>query len=839
MAKKTRSAGAAKAAELPPAAVKTVAEKPAAKKASAAPKQASNKAAETQAAVRDILNGVVAQTAATPVSEAASTKKPATKNRKPTTAAPVVLESVAVSQPSDPGVPTPGRSKKASAPAADAALQSSSPSETPKSGQQGRKKADKPAASSATKQAPLAPAKVVPAPAPAPAPVPKPKPKPPARFSAQTIETGNASVFGDYQVRELQGPGNWRVSVRGSNPAECRCTCEDFLLGERGSCEHVEFVLGSLLDDAAQRALLEQGYQTEYSEVRLGYGARRHLRWRRGRACPEALSQAASALLDGRGRLRAEAEGALASLLAVAEESGHELRVEPAVWELLALGRDARRRIQTLEQACPQGLESPALRSLLKLPLPLYQLEAAIFAACAGRSLVADDLGLGLYAPAYAAAALLAQHFGLERVLVLCAESAQTRWLTEAQTLCHAPAQMVWGDAAARQQQCVAQAEGGQEIKIASLASLGQDLGLLKAYAPELIIVDEAQRLDAQTLAQLRQLDDGFMLMLSGQLLDEQAQALLPLLELLDRHRTGPLDRFLTRHVRRDAQGQVAGFVALEALDSTLERVMFSRSRAELQPTLPLALVQLRAVALTEQQQTLQAPLLAQLRQAVAKWGRSAYVSDAEQLRLQQLLQALRRLAIAPQLLDAGETSAEAPKLATMAALCREMLGRAVDRLVVFCQWDDALQLLAARLQAQGVAVLHLQTEARLADRQAAAGRWAQQARPAVLLCSDLAAQGLHLPLERVGLVNLELPWAEALLEQRLGCVANEHSRGLPLIQVLAQTGLEQAMLQTLDAHADVPAAGLDGAAGMHLLQGEELQRFMQVLSDLSAVLSR
>ncbi|MCV2348807.1 SNF2-related protein [Paucibacter sp. Y2R2-4] len=806
--------------------------KPAAKKASAAKTSPARKTKTTQAAVRDILNGVelAADEAASAPAEAeklkpavaAKTIKPskagaAGKLKKPVATAPafepvVEVKRVQAPVPEQNSVQSANETKAAAKSPKERGTKARTPAPV-------AERAAKPEAARPVK--PSAPAKAQ-----------------AARFDLQPLDAGKPTVFRDYQVSELLGAGTWRVSVRGSNPSECRCSCEEFLWGERGSCEHIEFALGRLLDDAAQRALLEQGYQTEYSEIRLGYGARRHLRWRQGRACPEALVQAAQALLDGRGRLQVEADEDLPALLALAAEAGHELRVEPGVWDLLAIARDARRRVLRIEQACPQGLESPALRNLLKLPLPIYQVESAIFAACAGRSLIADDLGLGLYAQAYAAAALFHTQFGLERVLVLSAESAQARWLSEAQTLCTAPAEMIWGDAEARQQQCAVLPEGGPEIKIASLASLGQDLNLLKGFAPELIIVDEAQRLDTASLASLRQLDQGFMLMLSGQLLDEQPQALMPLLELLDRHRSGSLERFLNRHVVRDVQGRVSGFTALESLDKSLEQVMFSRSRADLQPTLPLALVQLRAVTLSEQQLELQAPLLERLRQGVARWQRSGYVSDADQLRLQALLQDMRRLAIAPQLLDAADTSADAPKLSAAAAVCRETLGRAVDRLVVFCQWDDALQLLAARLQAQGIAHLHLQADASQAQRQAAASQWLAQSRPMVLLCSDAAAQGLSLDAERCGLLNLELAWSETLLEQRLSCLAQEHSRGLPMIQLLTQSGLEQALLQTLDAHAEAPAAGLDGDLSQQLLQGEDLQRFMQLLQDLTQALA-
>ena len=658
-----------------------------------------------------------------------------------------------------------------------------------------------------------------------------------ARFALQRESSaggdGVERVLADYRVSELAGPQSWRVSVRGAAPQDCRCTCEAFALSEHGFCEHVDFALRTLLADRDSRDALVRGVQTDYSQISLSAGARHVLRWRQGRSCPESVGRAAFALLDARGRLHAEADGALQQLLQSAAEVGHELRVDAAVWELLALGRDAAQRVQRLGEAYPQGLESPALRGLLKLPLPHYQLEAAIYAACAGRSLVADDLGLGLFAPALAAAELLMQHFGVERVLVLCAESAQARWLTEAQTLSSAQADIVWGDTAARQAQLAA---AGQ-IKVAATASLQQDLALLQGFAPELIIVDEAQRLDGDALAALKQLDSGFMLMLSGQILNGQPQDLLPLVELLDAQRSGPLAQLLRSHARRDELGRVVGFSALDDIDESLERLMFSRSRAELLSSLPLALVQLRAVALTEQQLALQVAPVTALRRSVARWQRSGYVSDAEQLQLGRVLQGLRRLAISPQLL--GEAGA-APKLAAATALTRELLGAAAERLLVCCQWDDALALLLPRLQSAGIAAVQIHADQPLAQRQALALRWRNEAGVTVLLCSDAAGLGLDLRVADAGLVNLELPWGDRLLEQRLSHLvdfADQDTRGLPLIQLQAQSGLEQAMLQVLDSQPDLSAGSLDGDASQQLLHGDELGRFMQALVAVCAAL--
>ncbi|WP_231512089.1 SNF2-related protein [Paucibacter sp. KBW04] len=663
------------------------------------------------------------------------------------------------------------------------------------------------------------------------------------------------AVLGEYRVSEIDEAGaSWRVQVLGAQAIDCRCNCAAFPLSDRGSCEHIAFALAQLLSQPSAAEALRRGPQFDYSEVLLRFGARRQLRWRQGHGCPSVVAEAAQALTDESGRLRAEAPGALAHLLQVAAAAGHELRVEEGVWPLLAHKRDAGQRVLRLEQNYPQGLETPALRNLLKLPLPMFQLEAALFAVSAGRSLLADDLGLGLYAQALGASELFMRHFGVERVLLLCAESAQSRWLAEAQTLSGRAAQMVWGDAQARAEQL---ADGQAQIKICASSALAQDLSQLQSFAPELIIVDEAGRLDAQALAALKVLEaarpeQGFLLLLSGQILSGQPKVLLPLVELLDQQRSGPYARFLSYHARRDAAGQIQGFVGLDALDQTLERLMFSRSKAELSPVLPPALVQLRSVSLSQTQQTLQARALADLRRGVQRWERSDYVSDAEQLALARAVQSLRRLAISPQLMAAasdapgdaaGEVQADAPKLAAVAAVSRELLGSAVQRLVVFCQWDDALSLLAARLQSQGFKFMQLSANQGLAERQALARRWREDERVQLLLISDAAAAGLQLINEgseaNLGLINLELPWSEELLGRRLSALCEESTRGLPLIQLQAQQGLEQAMLQAMDVLPELPKSCLDGDASLQLLQGEDLSAWMRALALLCSLLPK
>jgi SNF2 family DNA or RNA helicase len=109
--------------------------------------------------------------------------------------------------------------------------------------------------------------------------------------------------------------------------------------------------------------------------------------------------------------------------MALASKSGHEFRAYDDALYFLAARRDADRRAAKLEQLFARGATDPKLLALLKVPLYPYQAEGALFAARAGRALIGDDMGLGKTIQAIAATEILARHFGVSKVLVICPTS--------------------------------------------------------------------------------------------------------------------------------------------------------------------------------------------------------------------------------------------------------------------------------------------------------------------------------------------------------------------------------------------------------------------------------
>jgi SNF2-related domain len=77
------------------------------------------------------------------------------------------------------------------------------------------------------------------------------------------------------------------------------------------------------------------------------------------------------------------------------------------------------------------GVAGIPLAGLLKTDLLPYQVRGAIFVACRGRVVLADDIGLGKTVQALAATELLRRHRGISNVVVVAPASVKYQWKKE------------------------------------------------------------------------------------------------------------------------------------------------------------------------------------------------------------------------------------------------------------------------------------------------------------------------------------------------------------------------------------------------------------------------
>ena len=64
---------------------------------------------------------------------------------------------------------------------------------------------------------------------------------------------GDHPALSDFQVTNPATGNTYRVTVRGTGPADNSCTCPDFATNTLGTCKHIEFTLARLMREVATR----------------------------------------------------------------------------------------------------------------------------------------------------------------------------------------------------------------------------------------------------------------------------------------------------------------------------------------------------------------------------------------------------------------------------------------------------------------------------------------------------------------------------------------------------------------------------------------------------------
>ena len=304
---------------------------------------------------------------------------------------------------------------------------------------------------------------------------------------------GDQPFFSEFRVSNPESKGSYYVAIRGLNAGDNYCSCPDYATNELGTCKHIEFVLGRLERKRGAKAAFAQGWSPAFSEIYLRNDGVRAVYFRAGSDCPPAVMKAASRLFNASrgGVLPEERFGELDHLLAKAAKGEHELRAYDDALDFVAGRRDAARRAEVLDSLFSGSASDRKLAQLLKAPLYPYQASGALFAVRAGRGLIGDEMGLGKTIQAIAAAEIMAQHFGVSRVLVVCPTSLKYQWQSEISRFSGRAARVMAGGRAQRQKDFGA----ADFCKITNYEKLKPDLDLIAAWAPELVIVDEAQRI--------------------------------------------------------------------------------------------------------------------------------------------------------------------------------------------------------------------------------------------------------------------------------------------------------------------------------------------------------
>jgi superfamily II DNA or RNA helicase len=640
--------------------------------------------------------------------------------------------------------------------------------------------------------------------------------------------TGTDPVFSEFIIHNPKTGGSYRVAVRGQAPGENYCSCPDFAVNTLGTCKHIEFALARLRGMPGGAAALARGFRPLYSSVYLRYGRAREVVFKAGAQCPAGLAALAREHFDENNVLRPESFARFDGFLKEAGKFQHELRCYEDVLRHVAQVRDHEKLRDRIDEMFPRGAASAALDKLLKVPMYPYQKKGALFAARAGRSVLADDMGLGKTVQAIAAGEVLARAAGIERVLVICPTSLKHQWKEEIGRFAGRSVEVVEGLADGRRQGYASDTF----YKIISYNVVHRDAEAIRRLSPDLIILDEAQRIKnwkTRTAQSVKRLESQYAIVLTGTPLENRLEELHSIVEFVDRFHLGPRFRFLAEHQiteEADGTGKVVGYKDLGRIAQSLSPILLRRTKGEVLKELPERLEKKYFVEMTPEQLEHHRENGEVVARIVAKWRHYKFLSDTDQRRLMIALQNMRMSCNSTYLLD-KETDFGRKSDELMEVLA-EMFEDPEAKAVVFSQWLLTHELIKRRIHNGKWKHVFFHGGVPGQKRKDLIAQFKNDPACRLFLATDAGGVGLNLQAA-TAVVNMDLPWNPAVLEQRIGRVHRlGQRRPVRVINFIAAGTIEHGMLSLLDFKKSLFAGVLDGGQDEVFLGGSRLKMFME-----------
>lgn len=650
--------------------------------------------------------------------------------------------------------------------------------------------------------------------------------------------TGRQPIFSDFSITNPASGRTYRVAIRGDRPGDNYCSCPDFRINALGTCKHIAFTLARLKRRRGAKKLFREGFVPPYSEIYLSYGLKREVRFRAGAAVPDKLQNLARHYFDEQGVLKEKSFSDFTAFLVEAPKMlDHELRCYDDVMEFVAHHQDAAHRLAVVDEQLPEGTAAPLFETLLKTKLFPYQKEGALFAVRAGRSLIADDMGLGKTVQAIAAAELLARLHGIEKVLVISPTSLKHQWKSEIESFTGRTATVIEGLTPQRR----ALYQGDSFFKLINYDLVYRDSELIWEWGPDLIILDEAQRIknwQTRTAQTVKRLDSPFAIVLTGTPLENRIEELHSIMEFVDRHHLGPLYRFVHAHRVTDDVGKVIGYQDLGNIRGSLKGVMIRRRKNEVLKDLPERIDKNFFVPMTPEQSAIHEEFAEMVAKLVAKWRRYRFLSEADNLRLRIALANMRMAADNTYLVD--KKTVHGPKLEELETLLRELVVEGDEKVVVFSQWLRMNELVEEVLARNGIGYVHLNGSVPSKERKELMVRFKEDALCRVFLSTDAGGVGLNLQSGST-VINMDIPWNPAILEQRIGRVHRMgQKRGVRVINFISHNSIEERILDLIRFKKSLFAGALDEEGRDTVMVGEsQMDAFMRSVEEVTDGMER
>ena len=618
------------------------------------------------------------------------------------------------------------------------------------------------------------------------------------------------NVPGEYEVRNPQTRQTYKVVYRGEDSPWNYCSCMDFKTNHLCTCKHIEKVKLWISETRGKRVHKEL---PAYTSVYLSYTEGRQVKIRVGSDHHKEFMQLAAHYFDAEGVMFPYAYDDYDKLLMQAAEIDSSFRFYQDAIDFILEQREQKFRSQLISKYTDKRLDE-----LLTVSLYPYQKEGIRFAFEKGRSIIADEMGLGKTIQAIGTAELLRKEGLAEQILIVCPTSLKYQWQREIERFVRSVAAdfkfashqsgisnplqqelpltlVIEGNPMKRKEQYASNVP----YKIVSYNCMSNDVKMWGSLETEVLIMDEVQRLKnwkTQISMAARKIHSDYAVILSGTPLENRLEELYSVMEFADNYCLGPYWQFKDNCIVMDDGGKVIGYKNLNQVGETARQRLIRRTKKQVALQMPKRQDQNLFVPMTKEQRSLHDAYKEEVAKLVLKWRHMHFLSEKDRQRLLQFLSMMRMACDSTYILD--QKTRYDTKVAETVNILQSIFDNGDEKVVIFSQWERMTRLIAYELDKMGIGYEYLHGGVPSAKRRDLIVNFTDDPDSRVFLSTDAGSTGLNLQAGSV-MINLDLPWNPAVLEQRIARIYRlGQERNVQVINLVAKDTIEEQMLDKL-----------------------------------------
>lgn len=627
---------------------------------------------------------------------------------------------------------------------------------------------------------------------------------------------------GEYLVHNPKKQNDYKVVYRGLHSEWNYCSCMDFKTSRLGTCKHIEAVrlwLGGRNDFVHRET-------PPYTSVYLSYRGERKVKIRIGTDNSEEYKQLAADYFDQDGVLMENHYLDFPQFVAAAHAVNNTFRCYKDAVDFIVDKREQERRA-----AMAATYTDEMLDHLLKVRLYPYQKEGIRFATRAGKCIIADEMGLGKTIQAIGTAELLRKEGLISSVLILCPTSLKYQWRSEIKKFTDAEVTVIEGIHTKRRMAY----QGSAAYKIISYNSACNDIKVMGSLHTDMLVMDEVQRLknwNTQISMAARKIEADYSVVLSGTPLENKLDELYSIVEFVDQFRLAPYYLFRENHVVTDGEtGKVVGYRNLNTIGEALKDILIRRRKRDVRLQMPERMDKTLFVPMTQEQKEMHNEWKHQVGILVRRWKRMHFLSDKDRTRLLMFLSQMRMVCDSTFILD--QQTRYDTKVDEVVNIVSDIVSEDGEKVVVFSQWERMTRLVAQELEKKGIGFEYLHGGVPSVKRKDMVDNFATLPECRVFLSTDAGCTGLNLQ-SAATIINIDLPWNPAVLEQRIGRIYRLGQRNnIQVINLVTPYSIEEEMLDKLRFKSSMFEGVLDNGADTVFIGKDKFAEMMDTFSEL------